>query len=376
MYVPTRALYSLKEHADGGLIAAAASVAVLFSSTPFLIAPVAEEFGVAVGSAGLMSTAQVGAFAVSAFLAGRYLRTRRSYLIGGSLGAVGLNLVSMAVPWFWLLLVVRALVGACAGLLVWLSWTNAMSSSGALRTVASVGPITVFAAAPLVSYIAELGGADAVFALIALAFVPPIVLKARFGAHRLERRRMSPSRSNVVLVLALGLDTLSGSALYVFAAAVGASIGMNPILVSAAFSANALAGWVAARRPAGDRAEARWIYVMALCAGGVAFATSPIVFFAGLTVWGFAFWMSTPPILRAVAAWSLAPEERVGDAQSTMAVGRAIGPAVGALLVGSGSFAAVGVFSVIGMVLAGVIVQSVGRYRLRNEPPIGAVGAF
>ncbi len=371
MFTPTRLFYAVRHKADAGLLAAAAAVATLFSATPFLIPVIAEEFGVTIARAGLMSTAQVGAFALTTFVAGRRLRTHRRYLVGGALASVALNLLSMVVPWFWLLMIVRALAGAAAGLLVWLSWANAMKSSGAMRNVAAVGPLTVFIAAPMLSFIADRGGADPVFAFIALAFVPPTLLRAVFSGFRPTRRKMSPAKSNVVLVLALGLNTLAGSALFIFAAAVGDSIGADPVLVSAAFSANALAGWFAARRPADDRPDGRWVFLMAACAAGVAFSGSVPIFFVALTLWGYGFWMSTPQMLRAIAAWSLVPEERVGDAQSTMAVGRALGPAVGSVLVKPDSFVAVGVFSVSGLILAGIIFHAVRWYRESHSPPDG-----
>ena len=375
MFAPIRLFFAVREKADAGLLAAAASVAALFSSTPFLIPAVAADFGVTIGRAGLMSTAQVGAFALTTFVAGRRLRTHRRYLVGGAAGSVAFNLLSIVIPWFWPLLVVRALAGAAAGLLVWLSWANAMKSSGAMRNVAAVGPLTVFVAAPIVSIIADRGGADAVFAFLALAFVPPALLRASFSGFRPTRRRMSPSRSNVVLVFALGLTTLAGSSLFIFAAAIGASIGADPVIVAAAFSANALAGWFAARRSAGDRPDGRWVFLMAACAAAVAFTGSVPIFFVALTLWGFAFWMSTPQLLRAIAAWSLVPEERVGDAQSTMAVGRALGPAVASVLVKPDSFRAVGLFSVGGLILTTAILEGVRRFRASHGPPEGAVGS-
>lgn len=375
MFAPTRLFYAARTRADAGLLAAAAAVAVLFAATPFIVEPLAEQYGIPLGRAGLLSTAQVGGFALAAFVAGRRFRTHRAYLTGAALAAVILNLVSIVIPWFEVLLVVRALAGAAAGVLVWLSWAKAMQSTGAMREVAALGPLTVVVAAPIISFIAERGGADAVFALLALSYVPSAVLPARFAGFRAERRRLSPSRSNVVLILALGIDTLAGSSLWVFTAAVGASLGIASAPIALGFSANAIAGWAAARRHAGDEPEAFWIFMMAAAAGAVVFGASAPFFFAGIILWGFAFWMSTPPILRAIAAWSLVPEERVGDAQSTMAVGRALGPAVGSMLVGSGRFGLLGWFAVGGLTVSGLIVLAVRIYRRSHLPPRGAVAA-
>ena len=74
-------------------------------------------------------------------------------------------------------------------------------------------------------------------------------------------------------------------------------------------------------------------------------------------------------------ALALGPEERVGDAQSVLAVGRAFGPALGGVVLGADRFGALGSFSVIGVVMAAVMVEGVRRYRVANTPPSGAVGA-
>jgi hypothetical protein len=79
--------------------------------------------------------------------------------------------------------------------------------------------------------------------------------------------------------------------------------------------------------------------------------------------------MATPTILRSIAAWSLAPDERVGDAQSSMAVGRAIGPAVGSFLVVDAASSAIGTFTVVGLVITGLIVLGVRIYRRDRLPP-------
>jgi predicted MFS family arabinose efflux permease len=73
--------------------------------------------------------------------------------------------------------------------------------------------------------------------------------------------------------------------------------------------------------------------------------------------------MATPTILRSIAAWSLAPDERVGDAQSSMAVGRALGPVIGSILVADGSYGAVGAVAVIGLALSASTIFGVRIYR-------------
>ena len=62
-----------------------ATVSITFAATPFLLQPIADEFGVSLGQAGLMSTAQVGTFALVVFVAGRRLSTDRRFLVGAAL---------------------------------------------------------------------------------------------------------------------------------------------------------------------------------------------------------------------------------------------------------------------------------------------------
>jgi MFS family permease len=205
---------------------------------------------------------------------------------------------------------------------------------------------------------------------------PAAFLPARFAGYRPLRRKMSPSRSNVVLVIVLGAMTMSGSSLFVFAATLAtAELGMAAGVVSLSYSANALAGLIGARRHADDRLRPLWTFGIALSAAAVGFGGAPILFVAGLVAWGFCFWMATPNILTAIAAWSLAPDERVGDAQSAMAVGRAAGPAVASVLVADGSFDALGAFAVVGLTLSAVAIAVVARHRRSHPNPAAAHAA-
>ena len=376
MFGPVRLWFALRSHPSAGLLAAAIAVAVLFAATPFILQPIADEYGVALGTAGLLSAAQVGGFALTAFVAGRTLHTHRRYLVAGSLVATVVNVASVFITGFEVLLVVRVVAGSAAGLLVWLAWANAMRTSGALRNVASAGPLSVLLAVPVLAALADAYGSDAVFLTIAAVSLPPAFLKAEFAGFRPERRRMSPSRTNVVLVVALGLFTMAGSALFVFGASIGRTdLGMHGAVVSGAYSLNAFTGLIAARRHATDRLTTVWVFGVAASAALVAFGSHPVLFVIGLGGWGFCFWTATPNILRAVAAWSLVPDERVGDAQSAMATGRAVGPAVAAALVADRGFAAVGIFAVAGLIVVGAIVEIVRRYRRDASPPAGSSAA-
>ncbi len=374
MLGPSRLYLSLRQNADAGLVAAIAAVSAFFAATPFLIPVIAEEYDVSLGLSGLVSTAQVGAFALVVFIAGRTLATSRRYLIGASAVSVAANLLSLTAPTYGILLALRVVAGGAGGVLVWLSWAKAMRLSGSMRNVAAAGPFTVFVATPLIGWLADRFGTDAVFALLALVAMPAIVLPAEFAGYRHERRRMSPSRSNVVLVVAMGVMTMAGSSLFVYGATVGRTIGIDPFVVSLAFSGNALAGFVAARRTP-RRPVALWPIVIAVCAIAVGVSERSLLFVPALVLWGYAFWMATPAILASIAAWSLAPEERVGDTQSAMAAGRAIGPAVGAALVGDGRFDRITLFAVVGLVGGAVALAGVDRYRRSAKPPEGSLAA-
>jgi MFS family permease len=165
------------------------------------------------------------------------------------------------------------------------------------------------------------------------------------------------------------MTTLFGSALFVFGATIGVAVGLSAFVVSLGYSASSLAGLVATRIPAREQPASVWIFGIAVCAAMVAFGDSAVLFLIGITLWGFCFWMATPTILRSIAAWSLAPDERVGDAQSSMAVGRAIGPAVGSVLVVDAASSAIGTFTVVGLVITGLIVLGVRIYRRDRLPP-------
>jgi predicted MFS family arabinose efflux permease len=374
---PTRLYFAARDHDDLGLMAALAAVTVLFAGTPFILDDVAADFGVTLGSAGLMSTAQVGAFGIATFVAGRRLRTSRRHLIWASVLTAAANVASAVAPSFELLLLTRVATGIGAGVLVWLSWAKGMRSAGGIRTMSAVGPLSALLAAPLLSTLAEIGGADLVFSTTAAVFALPPLLRATFTGYRPERRRMSPSRSNLVLVVAMGILTMSGNGLWVYAAVLGEQhVGLSPLFVSLGFSANALAGFLAARSRARPFPAYVWVLGIAVAAALVAFGGNPLSFGVGVMLWGYCFWMTTPALLSAISAWSLTPDERVGDAQSAMAAGRAIGPAIAGVLVGTGgSFTGVGIYAVSGLVASAAMVFAVSRHRATHEPPRGAVAA-
>jgi predicted MFS family arabinose efflux permease len=376
LFAPIRALFTSARGASAALVASASAVALLFAATPFVIPEVAERFEVSLGASGLISAAQVLGFAITTFVAGRRLQASRRYLLGAAIAAVALNLASAVWEVFPVLVLLRSGAGSAAGFLTWIAWTDAMHSRSSMRDIAGIGPLTVFVGAPLLAWIASQGGDRAVYLFLATTTVPAALLPFRVRATgRHERRRMSPSRSNVVLLIALGSLTMGGSALFVFIAAFGArEVGLAAVAVSLGFSLNALTGLVGARWRSRPTSAWPWLLSIGAAVVGLIAFHEPVVFYVGLALWGFGFWMAVPTVLTDLADWSLAPDERVGDAQSIMALGRAIGPAVGGALIGSAGFSRVGVFTGVMLGLATILVAMVEWYRRRHpERRPGAV---
>jgi DHA1 family inner membrane transport protein len=233
--------------------------------------------------------------------------------------------------------------------------------------------------APLVSLVAGWGD-RAVYLLLAFAALPAAVWRAHAEAIPTRRREVSRSRSNRVLLAALFLLTVAGAGLFVFEAIIGGEVHrLDPVAVSLAFSLNAAFGLVGARLASRHSRPGWWL----LSAGPAALLTvvdaHPVLFFAGMFWWGFAFWMGLPGVLQMLAARSLEPDERAGDAQGVMAVGRAFGPIVGGGLVDAGAFATLGLVAGSGVALSGLMVIGVqeGRDRLPpTDPRVTGMGRY
>lgn len=364
-------MLSVRRGAPLALIVGAASVSFLFGATPFLIPQVAARLGVSLGVAGLISSAQVLGFAGSVFFAGRRLSPSRRVLVWSAVAGAVLDAASAFVPSFVLLLGLRFGAGMAAGILTWLAWASAMRSVHSMRDIAAVGPLTVLFGAPLLAWVGSVGGDRALYLVLAASMIPPMLVPVGFVSQPMRgRRSMSPSRTNLVLLVALGVLTMAGSALFVFLGAFAdLEIGLSALALSLGFSVNALAGLIGARLRRRPRYAWPWLVVTASSAGSIILFPGAIAFYAGMFGWGFAFWLAVPRVLGRVGEWSRIPDERVGDAQSLMALGRAAGPAVGAALVGSGEFGVLGIFSTIGLVGSAVLVGSVEAYRRDRTGP-------
>ncbi len=364
MQAPVRALYALRPRASLGVVAAAAAVSVLFAATPFALPELAARYDVSLATSGIVSTLQVGGFAAATFLAGRFLAPSVRLLRLAAGAAVAANLAGVVTGDFGLLLAERLVAGSAAGVLTWIAWTDAMSDRAHMQDVATAGPLTAVLSSPLFGVLASLGDDRLIYGAIGVAFLAPLALPAWLPAASGPVTARSGSRSNRVLLLGLGLLTMAGSSLFVYAAAFGREdLGLAAVVVSLGYSLNAGAGIVGTRMRARSRTGGQWIAVTALAAGTLVLIAHPAWFFVTLAIWGWAFWMAVPEVLRGLTERSLTPGERTGDAQAAMAVGRALGPLAGGAVLAASGFAALGLAAGGGMLVAAALVAAVERYR-------------
>lgn len=367
MFAPLRSLYAFRPHASRGVLAATASVTVVFAATPFLVPETAARLGVSLGTSGLLSTFQVGAFALASMAGARlWAPSARLLYVAGAVLALA-NLASALTGTFEVLLGLRALSGGAAGIMTWIAWVEAARHPRGIGDVAAIGPLTGMLASPLLGWAGQAGGDRAIFLLLALVGAAGLTVPARLEAEGgSPLRHPKASRSNRLLLVALLLLTLAGSSLFVYAAALAQRVsGMSPVAVSGAFALNAAVGIVATRLRAGAGRGGLWLAGTALSPLGMVLVPGPAVFYLAMTWWGFAFWVGLPEVFRLLEARSSRVGERMGDAHGLMALGRAVGPAVGGVLVGEAEFLALGIFAAGGVILAALAIGVVEAYRVR-----------
>ncbi|MDR9450205.1 MAG: hypothetical protein RI637_03205 [Acidimicrobiia bacterium] len=371
MFAPARLVYALRPKAPIGILIAAAAVQVLFGATPFLIPEVADRYGVTEGLAAGISVAQVGAFAVANLALPRWLAPTGQVMRWAAVALVVANAASALPDQFWLLVSIRALAGFAGGALTWVVWADAMRNPRSLAGVSSAGPVTALISAPMLSAVAGFGD-RAVYLALAVVALPAVFIRTDTGTKEKGPGSVSGSRSNRVLLLALLVLTFFGSSVFVFVAvAAREALGLSPFAVSFSYSLNAAAGLLGARLASRHRRPGWWLLsagpaVYLAGAGGQVWLV-----FIGMAWWGFAFWMGLPGVMQMLAARSLAPDERAGDAQALMAFGRAAGPVLGGGLVDAGAFATLAVVAGVGTAVVGGMVIGVqeGRDRLPPTDP-------
>ena len=310
------------------------------------------------GAAGAVSTAQLAGFVIGSWTAGRHLRPVRSVFIAfGILGVVA-NLAAAVAPELAVLGIARFASGISLGLAAWFAWQDAFGDADKTSDVAVVGPLVGIGVPPLVTLMLDNAGLRWTFVALAVISASPLLFAAQVGVKdrlRPHRTRHAATRASSAMLVALGLVTMGGSSVFVYAAAIGTDFnGLSPFTVSLAFSANALvsvpaARWRGRRGPAGV-----WYIATAILAVLLAAVHITPIFLAALVGWGFVFFMGMPAAFALLASRSRFPEERAGDAQAVMALGRVFGPLIG------GVFIAADATTAMGLTAAGILCLAAG----------------
>ncbi len=354
---PLRLLLTLRPKVPLGVLVTTAVSTVVFASTPFLVKGVADEFDVDVARVGLISTAQLGGFMLASWGAGRFLRPRRRAMLIAVVLGLAANLASGLTPWFSTLVAIRFFSGVSLGLIAWVAWAEAFGDNERTGDIAVIGPIVGTLASPVVAVVIDQFGADTWFFVLALLHLLPLgfIRNTRLTADAPPRGgRHRPTRAAAAILVCLGLMTLGGSSVFVFASVIGQDeVGLSALAVSLVFAANSIAGVPSAKYRGERKLPGFWMITTAACAVVVGLVHHPAAFWIALPLWGFSFWMATPAAFSLLAERSRYPAERAGDAQAIMAAGRVVGPLMGGLAYA----ASPGMIGVVGggvMALAGV----------------------
>ncbi len=353
MQAPLRLLAALRGTVDAGLMLAVSVGTATFVATPLLLPAVAERFEVGIGTAGLFSAAQLGAFVVGSWVSGRFVQATGRLFVLAILLLATANAMSAVVSLFPLLVMMRGVAGLALGTLTWLAYSQVFGNTERTGDIAVIGPLTGVLAAPLFGVLLAGGDDRAAFWFLAVLTLVPLLKVPRFyPPEHHEGTRNRPVPEALALVAALGVITLGGSAVFVCAGAIAVDqYGMSPFVISLAFSANAAASIPSARWRGARPMSGAWLLIPAVCSALMGYLDQPPVFWVLLILWGFCFWMAIPGIYTLLAERSRHPAERAGDAQASMAAGRALGPLVGGILVSAGSYSALGV-------IAGVVIAA------------------
>lgn len=355
---------AVRPQASPGVLGGAVAVAAVFGATPFLLPSVAEQFEMSIGATGLLSTTQVGSFAIAAFLAGRLLRPRRRFHYGALALVSVASLGASFAPNFAVLLVALFVTGIGLGTLTWIAWADATRFPRGIGDIAATAPVTAAVASPGLAWLVQQGGFKTVYLALAVVAFAALALRVDFGDLPRVGRQVSDSNSNRALLLALGVLSLGGAGTFIFVAATASNVqDMSAVAMSWAISINAIAGVVATRLTARRGTAGWWLVVCVVPTLVIGTVASQTVFFLAMILWGFAWWMAIPAIFVMLAERSLIPSERVGDAQAVMAVGRVIGPIVGGLALGAGHYDRLWTVGAIFTAISAVIVLAVGYYR-------------
>ncbi|MGA9275312.1 MFS transporter [Ilumatobacter sp.] len=344
-----------------------ATSTAIFTATPFLLRPIADEFGVSLGAAGWVSTAQLAGFVLGSWTAGRHLRPVRWVFVALCVLGLVANLAAAVAPDLTLLGVARFGSGISLGLAAWFAWQDAFGDADKTSDVAVIGPLVGIGFPPALTILIEVIGLRWMFVILAVIAVSPVIFAGQVDVKdrlRPHRTRHAATRASIVMLFALGLVTLGGSSVYVYAAAIGTDFnGLSPFAVSLAFSANALvavpaARWTGSRGPAGV-----WYFATAVMAVLLPSVHATPVFLFAVIGWGFVFFMGMPAAFGLLASKSRFPEERAGDAQAVMALGRVFGPLLGGAFITADRLVAMGLTAAVILCIAGSLMIYIDRAR-------------
>jgi predicted MFS family arabinose efflux permease len=367
LQAPLRLIAAARPSVPAALLVSIATSTAVFAATPFLLPAISDEFDVAVGTAGLTSTAQLGGFVIASWIGGRFLRPVRTVFLVGTLLGVIANLGSAAAPTFEVFTALRVVSGLSLGLAAWIAWQAAFGDEGKVGDVAVVGPLVGVIAAPLVTLLLHSAGLRWLFVILAAVTALPLLFThqvPRVDRLRPHRTRHAATRAAKAILVAMCALTLGGSSVFIYAAAVGEDLdGLSPLTVSLLFSGNALASIPAARWPGRRGPAGLWFFMTAVCALTIALSRNSLFFGMALVGWGFVFFMGVPAAFNLLAARSNFPEERAGDAQAVMALGRVFGPLVGGALYAAGSTGTLGITAATIMTFGAALLLYVDRQR-------------
>jgi len=291
-----------------------------------MLRPIADEFDVSLGTSGWVSTAQLAGFVIGSWTAGRHLRPVRKVFITLALLGFIANLCAAAAPNLAVLATARFAGGISLGLAAWFAWQDAFGNADKTSDVAVVGPLVGIVLPPALTVIIDSLGVRVMFIVLAVIALSPVLFAAQVDVKdrlRPHRTRHSATRASIAMLVALGLLTMGGSSVFVYAAAIGTEYnGLDPIAVSLAFSANALvavpaARWKGRRGPAG-----MWYIATAVLAFVLPAVHIAPIFVIALIAWGFVFFMGMPAAFALLASHSRFPEERAGETADRRCVHR------------------------------------------------------
>lgn len=377
MQVPIRLVALVRPSVAPGVLLAVGFNTVVLGSTPFLLNLVVDEYGIGLVAASAIGVAQLSGFVIGSWSGGRWLQPRRRVFVAALCLAVVANLASAILPPFPLLVGLRFVSGLSLGLLTWFAWVQVFGEEKGMGDIAVMGPIAGIISSPLIAIFAT-DGPTSVFVLLGVLAVAPLLFNRGTGAtDRVPARsaRSRPVPEALAILVALGVFTLGGSAVFQYAVVLGTDrAGLTVNTVALMFSANAIAGIPGAKWPWRRGRPGFWLAATGCCAVAMGLATTGPAFGVVVVLWGFAFWMGIPGVFSVLAERSRNPSDRAGDAQAIMAGGRIFGPLMGALVLQGAGPAALGMFGGGLMLTAGVVLLSVQAVTTPRQASLPTAG--